>query len=451
MSDPGSWSKGIRGAVDRFKSGEMRMGVAALVSGTAIAQLIVVASSPLLTRLYSPAALGEFTVAFSLMLILSSISTLSYDYAIPLPGDARSAANVLALSLTLIALIGIATAVVIHITGAALLTWFGAGSLASVPLLIVLGQVGAAAVGALRQWAVRVKAFPQIAVNSLIQALVLVGAQLAFGVAALGATGLLAAAAIGMTAGWARLARVAWRSDADAIRGVSVRGIVQAAVRYRRFAFLSTPSVLLNSIGVRGPILVLTAIFGVTVGGQYALAERVIALPASLIAGAVGQVYTAEAAIAARDDPERLRELFIRTTKTLAATALGPAILIAVASPLLFGFIFGEEWTEAGWFVTALTPWYFAYAIANPTGSTLDVLERQDLFLGRELLRIALLSAGAVTIILLSLPPIAAVATIGLAGTVTYAAYAYISWHAIVVTPPAIGRSSGHTDPDARA
>ena len=124
----------------------------------------------------------------------------------------------------------------------------------------------------------------------------------------------------------------------------------------------------LNVVGLELPLLWMVAVYGTGAGGQFALAQRIVALPVGVVAGAVGQVYFAEAARLVHDGVPGLRALFLKTTRSLALTAIGPFALGAVVSPFLFGIIFGQAWTEAGLYVAILAPMYFLQFVTWPTG-----------------------------------------------------------------------------------
>jgi O-antigen/teichoic acid export membrane protein len=94
--------------------------------------------------------------------------------------------------------------------------------------------------------------------------------------------------------------------------------------------------------------------------------------------------------------------------------------------------VFGEAWRDAGWYTALLTPVYYLTLTTSPTGAKLDVLERQDLHLARELMRLVLVGGAIVLAAALQLPALAAVAVLSAAGCVTYIMYGFISWSAIV-------------------
>jgi O-antigen/teichoic acid export membrane protein len=434
----------------RFRPrGEFTRGTLTIVGGTGAAQALSIVVAPVLTRLFSPSDYGVYSVATSFLAVFVSISCLRYEFAIPLPEDDVAAANVLGLSTIVNLGMSVAVGIILSLFGSSLLDVFGAASLSPYIMLLVLAQFGGGLTSALINWAIRTKDFAEIAVNRLSQGIALSGVQVALGVVGFGAPGLVIGAVAGNLAGSVRLGQAAWRSNAAALRQITWAGMAAAANRYRRFPIFSSGSALLGSFGIRAPFLLLVALFGTVVGGQYALAERLCYLPLTLVAGAVGQVYIAESARLAREQPGDLAGLFVRTTRTLAMVAIVPAILIAILAPLLAGLVFGARWTEAGMFVAILVPMFYVAFVATSTGDILYVLERQGLHLVREVLRLGFLGGSVLIAAAIHLSPEGAVAVLSAAGSLTYLLYVVISWRAIVTyRPRPRPESSGRRGPD---
>jgi len=80
---------------------ELTKNVLTLMTGTTIAQAIPIATSPFLTRLYTPADFGLLSLFMNLTVILSVVATGRYDLALMLPKEDKKAMNVLSLSITL--------------------------------------------------------------------------------------------------------------------------------------------------------------------------------------------------------------------------------------------------------------------------------------------------------------------------------------------------------------
>jgi O-antigen/teichoic acid export membrane protein len=425
----------------RLPQGELKQGIVTLVGAATVGQAIVVVSAPIITRLYSPADVGSYSVANSILSVLIVVACLRYEWSIPLPESDELAAN--AFVVCLLAAVGtsLLAALILLIFGEGLLNLIGAPSLRPWLLLIALGQLGGGLNLALTGWAIRTKKFSDIGVNRVTQSAALVGVQVGLGLFGAGPLGLLLGSVAGSFAGSGRLARSAWRTHSAAFRKVTWAGIQAAARRYVRFPIFSSGSALLNALGEQAPLLLIVAIFGTTVGGQYALAYRISALPVTLVAAAVAQVFVAETARLARVDPGALRIMFGRTTRTLALAAIAPFVLVAIVSPLVAATIFGPAWHDAGLYVSILAPMFYLQLVTSPTGGTLDVLERQDLHLVREVLRLVFVGGAAIITVSIGASATLAVAIFSAAGCLTYIAYGLTSWRAIITHKPGTRRA----------
>lgn len=422
----------VRRLVDLLPRSEFFREALKISAGTGAAQLIVILSSPLLTRLYSPSDYGAFAVAASILAILAAVAALGYEFAIPLPKADREAADVLALCVVVVSVVGLTSAI-----GLSLLTLAGVIALGLYLPLITLGLLASGVVAAFIGWAIRMKSYTEIVANRFTVSATVVVVQLGLGLLGASGIGLLVGTVSGSIAGAARLAWSTSRRDSEVLGGVTRPGILAVARRYRRFPIFSAPSILLNTLGIEAAILLIVGLYGTDVGGQFALCQRVMALPVTIVAAAIAQVYFAEAARIGRDRPKELRTLFWRTTRTLAGASIGPFILVAVTAPLAIGLVFGQTWTEAGYFVMILAPMYFLQFVISPTGATLDIAERQEMRLLREIVRLVLVGGAVVAAATLGLPPIGAVAAISIAGCLTYLLYGFVSWRAIVTLKPA--------------
>ncbi len=436
----------------RLLRGDFSRAVLTLVLGTGVSQGIVILSSPILTRLYQPADYGVFSIATSIMAILISVTCLRLEFAVPLPKDDGEAANVLALALLVNAAMTVVALVVLALVGDAILGALGGAALGAALLLVSLGQLGGGAVSVLTNWAVRTKDFGTIAATRMLQSISMVVLQVGLGFLGFGATGLLVGAVAGRIAGSSRLARAAYTSHSAALRSVSRRGIAAAARRYHRFATLSTPSALLNTLGVQAPLLILVATYGPETGGYYALADRICSVPLTLVAGAVGQVFLAETARDAHTDPHAIRGLFVRTTRTLVRMGVLPTVALAILAPLLAGIVLGRDWTQTGVYVAILAPMYLVTFAATATGDALYVLERLDLQLLREVVRLVLLGGAIPVAAAAGLSATGAIVVLSVAGCIAYVIYGAITWWAILANerrgPRPAGRAT-HDTPSA--
>jgi len=414
----------------RLQRGSLARDVLTLVAGTAAAQLIVVVTSPILTRIFGPAEFGAFSAAMAILSITMTLACLSYDNAVPLPEEGSDAASLFALclviSLGITGFFGIAMllagSTILHLLDARILDPY-------VPLLVISQLFGGVMIAA-TAWSVRVRLFGAMATNRVMQTAALVGVQIAGGVTGLGAFGLLLGDVARSVTGAAGLLVASARAGWWPLRGASIDGMRRMARRYRRFPIYSMPSSMINAIGLQAPLILMITLYGIEVGGEYALAERVASVPVALLARSMSQVFFAEAA-RQRAIPGGLTALFRRTTLGLARIGAIPALAIALVAPVAFGPIFGAEWSDAGLYTALLMPMMFLSIVMSPTGAALGVVERQDLHALRELLRLVMVVTAALVAAALSAGPFVAVALISAAGSVTYVAYGYLSFRAI--------------------
>ena len=382
----------ITRVVDRlrhaFRAGFLRS-VAMLVGGTAAAQVIWFAATPVLTRLYSAADFSVFGAFIALMSMLSIVACLGYDNAVVVPEKDEDAASVLVLALLLASCVAAATAL-----GWLAISWtspvlveraFGdlapyAWSLAPVVLL-------AAAFSAVQFWASRRKQFASVARVRVVQAAAGVGTQVGAGLAGMSPIGLIAGQGVNFLLGAGLLGggmRAELRALAASVRPSALRAV---AWRYRDFALMTTPALLANSAAVQVPVLVVAGAGMAAEAGFLFLAMRVMQAPLATIGAAVSQVYYTEAPQAWRDG--RLPQLTHDVLRRLSQVGLGPLLFAGIVGRPAFEIVFGAGWGRAGEIVAWMVPWLALQLLASPISMLLYALERQRIDLWLQLFGMA--------------------------------------------------------------
>jgi O-antigen/teichoic acid export membrane protein len=418
--------------VGRLPKDSFVRGVGALAGGTTLAQAIGLLASPLLTRLYTAEDFGYLQIYVSVLAFLFVVVGWRYELAILLPEAEDTAASLLVLALGIVGTMSLLCAGMI---------WWVHGSdvlpLQIKPLqpylwLMPISLSGAGAYVVLSYWALRQKAYPQVATTKLTQSVGQIATQLLLGAwFKTGVLGLLLGDAIGRVAGSARLAGLAWQQNEKLFRAVRWNGMWKAAVRYKRFPLVSSGAALINTGGFALPSLMLGAFFGSQVLGWFALVDRVMAAPAVLIGVAVSQVYSVEVARVANTEPAGMRSLFVKLMKKLALIGAIPYALVFMAGPWLFGFVFGEPWREAGIYARLLAVMHWVGFIAWPLTPTLNLLEEQTRQLWWDVGRLILTLACLCLPYYLGLPARLTIAAYGGAMFIGYVAHLFLSHRAI--------------------
>jgi len=117
-------------------------------------------------------------------------------------------------------------------------------------------------------------------------------------------------------------------------------------------------------------------VFGAEILGFYALCNRVLAAPVSVVGAAVSQVFFPKMA-EIRDQPERTRRLLVRAYFILALLISPAGVIIFFWGVPIFEFVFGDEWRVAGEFATLMLPLMITRFIVAPTGLSMQAFGRQ--------------------------------------------------------------------------
>lgn len=349
--------------------------VSILAGGTAAGQGILIAASPLLTRLYTPEDFGLLAVFASLLAILGVITSLGYHLAIPLPERDGEAANVAALSLLIVLGLAILTTVIVipcrHTIAEALNTPLLADYIWLLPLGLLLTGI----YQVLNYWAIRVRAFPSIARTKLTQSISMVAVQVSG--YAFGPLTLLLGRVCGEAAGAATLGSLFFSRGREALRYISPSGIRKASSRYYLYPLYSSWASLLNTMGSQVPPILFSIFYSANAAGLYILAHRVIALPMTLLGTAIADVFMPNAIEAVRRF--HLKKSVASLQRQLAWIALPPAGVMFIIAPEAFRMAFGPDWEQAGHMVRWLTPMLFLQFIVSPMARIFMVLEQQKL------------------------------------------------------------------------
>lgn len=354
-----------------------RRSVMTLLGGQAAALAVSYLAQPVLTRLYTPDAFGGLDVFVSLMGVLVPFASLRYEDAVMLPEDDDDAAGLLGLAAVLVVLTAALTAVAALFRGT-VASWFGAPLLAPW-LLLVPPVLLAMRLGRLSEvWLARRQRFAAVSGGQVTRTTVTTGTRLLAGVGGAGLGGLVGGLLAGHAAACAWLGAHALRGSTRTLRRAFRRAhLRRLAIRYRRFPLFSTPSTLLNALVSNLPVLVLAWFFDERIVGFYGRAFVLLAVPLSLVGGAVAQVFFVEAAQARRAGT--LAPLTAAVYARLAALGLFPTAVVVIAGPDVAETLFGAAWRTSGVFLQYVAPWFWLMTLASPLTNLFDVLERQGL------------------------------------------------------------------------
>jgi O-antigen/teichoic acid export membrane protein len=397
--------------------------VSILAGGTAMAQGLAIAASPILTRIYKPADFGALQVFISVMGLVLVAAGGRYDVAVLLPEDEQSALDVLGLSILCVSLTAAATAGVVLVCH---FHWVLPASISVIRgylWLLPVSVLGGGLYQALSYWVMRHDNYRQLATTKFSQTGAQLVAQLGTGFAVHGPFGLLIGDAIGRISGSGRFLRELWRDYAVQIRAIRLSRMKTLAIRYKDYPLVSLWGALINTSGLALPSLFLAQYYGAQNTGWFALVNRVLGVPGALIGASIAQVYTSEAAKLSRSDPKRLKYIFHKTTKRMLYLGLAPCVLFTIFAPWIFQTVFGHAWREAGEYARDLGFMFYASFINSPVTMTLNILERQKAQFAWDASRLALTVFAMVLPYRLGYSARTAILLYGVAMTLMYAVH----------------------------
>lgn len=352
--------------------------VITLMTGTGIAQAIPIAISPILTRLYSPQEFGTFALYMAVVSIVSVLVTGRYELAILLPKLDRDAINIVALAVGLSFASSVVLFVLVALFGGPMASLLGAPGFAQWLYWVPASTLLLGVYQTLNYWTNRRGQYRRLAISRTVQSGTASVAQLGGGSINASALGLIGGQMLGQVLSTAVLAFQISREDHALARKLRLARAMALAKKYKNFPRFLIVAHGFNAGSRNMPVVLLNAIFGAMTAGLFTLVQRVMGAPMVLIAGALGDVFRQEASHA-YVNTGNCRVVYQKTFQRLLAIALLPFVFFFFSAPLIFAFVFGEQWRGAGIYAQLLTPMFFLQFVTSPLSSMYMIAEKQKL------------------------------------------------------------------------
>ena len=397
--------------------------VMVLASGTAIAQLIALAATPLATRLYGPDAFGVMGAFMAVVAVLAPVAALTYPTAIVVQPDDRRAVQVAQLSIILATASAMLVAAFVVLGPFATWTAKLPGTVATGALLLTTAVFFSVTRDVGLQWIIRKQQFGLMSKAAVIQATLVHGAKLLVGLVAATGGALITIVALGplihsalLVAGARRDSRT-WPSNAPASRP-SFSVLREAAVLNRDFPRFRAPHLLINRLSQSLPVIMLVSLFGSVEAGYFTAALTLMMAPVALLGKSVEDALYPRVAAMVQQARSPSAAIW-RSTLVLAAVAFVPFAVLAVWSQSLFPLLLGREWTGAGTYASWLSFWIFFLLIGRPSIAAIAPLGLQGQALAISIASLILRAAAILTGGLWLQSDVAAVALFSLSSAIT--------------------------------
>jgi O-antigen/teichoic acid export membrane protein len=365
-----------------------------VLSGSLAAQALPILAAPLITRWCRPQDLGAFGVWYGVVAIAAVAATLRMENAMIIDHRRprqRICFGVVAWSAGWLAVLLTLGAAIARLAGWTGMSWLGVLTLGAAAWLTAVMQTTLA-------YAASHNAFGAAAKAKVWAAGGIAAAQLCLLLAGAGAAALLAGHLAGLALGllaarrllappspssapWAAPSappspHARWRHWMAVWRPTPLQR--RYLIKHRAFWHFSLPANLLNAAVGQLPLLIIGARHGALAAGLYALTLRVLAAPISLLAASVLEVFKRESVRQFQNDGN-CRPAYLHALRVLLLLGCLPSLVLLLASPALFSFVFGPAWRGAGELAQILAPLYFLNFIASPLSYVFFVAGRQKI------------------------------------------------------------------------
>lgn len=363
-------------------------GFLSILSGTALGQVVVLAATPILSRLYAPEDAASYTLLLGVSAVIAAFATLKLDLAIPIAQSIEESRRLFWMAVTsavlILAIVGL---------GVGAVSWSGLWTsprfdwvdYCAIALFVLLLCSFTAA----SQLAIRTRAYGLLGRIPVLQMLGTVVAQIGLGLVGF-SRGLFIGGMVGRSLGMAKLVRAGGvRMSQYPDRPEATRLLK----RYWRFPAVFAPASVVEVLGGNIAAIMLPALYGFGPAGLYAMAIRVTAVPSAVVSQSAGQVFLGEFA------RTRTREAALRvfTRWSIMLCVLGTIVAggVWLTSPILLPPVLGPDWD--GTVVLAQYAGVMAGAaiIGSPLQHVWTVRQRGDLQFGWNILRLCV-TAGVI-------------------------------------------------------
>lgn len=355
-----------------------------LVSAALFAHVLNFLFLPLLLRLFSPTAFGEAAAFSALLLLLSPLAVLCLPQALVLARNLAMVRHLSILTLLSALLACLLLCVVLLTLKNTVLSLSALEAIGSLIWLLPIGLWVSANLQLAQQTLIRRQAFRALAKADFLQVLLLNCSRFVWGFWQNTAGVLISLLLCSQALQTYLLRRAAPASVASPSSIFSVlasrRGRLQLLAtvkRFKAFILYQTPQALLNAAAQGVPILLLAACYDSATAGFYALAKAVLAVPASLLGKAVGDVFYPHFSKLAQGQQPLLSAL-VKTQLLLMVVGIVPFGVFMLAGEPLFSLVFGAQWSASGLYAGWMAFWlYFAF-VNTPAVKAAMVLHIQQ-------------------------------------------------------------------------
>lgn len=347
-----------------------------LSSGTIFGQIVLIVTTPFLSRLYNVASFGYLAEYISITTILGTLFTLKYELSIPIPTTNKTRINLVLLTVLVSLLLSVVLFVLLLLLNEAYFHLYYI-YIYAIPFTIVVISIQAS----LQQWFNRNDEYFRIAIYSIVVSFSNVIVALMFSVFN-NKYGLVWAFFISYSVGCFYLVFsffIKCRFAITSIKYLLLR-LLCLAIKYINFPKYVLLSAGFSVVSYQMIPLLLKYCYNSQVVGFYSMANRLLVLPALLLGNSLGTVFRVELA-KIYSDREKSRCLLKETIYKQIIWGGPLFIFIFIFSPFLFKSYLGTQWAIAGDYSRLILLFVSSHFLSTTFNNVFTIFSKEKLYL----------------------------------------------------------------------
>ena len=341
----------IKKMYNRLMGSNFARSVMTLSSGTIISQVINFVGMPVLGRIYTPAAVGDYSLVVSNAGVISALASLGMMSVFLLPEkDDESKAlcrlvTVFTLAITLVSVI------FLELISPFFKVFSAENASYETCLVILFFYIIANTVYSIcYAYTNRQKQYKVMFVSPIVLVLGNIISGILFGLLGWEFIGYSLSHILSLG-----LASLHLMYNANPYGKLSSREYTYSALlkKYKKFPCYQMPANLISNIGIQIPNLMITHFFSSAVLGMYSMAMKILSIPTTLLSTPINRVYFREAS-ERYNRGENIGEFSFNILQTGIKIALIPMLFLVLFGEELFSLFLGKQWYTAGTFAAVL-------------------------------------------------------------------------------------------------
>jgi len=340
--------------------------------GNIISQILAVVFTPIITRIYGPDLYGELGIFTSTWQMINGIVCLGLVSAIISPKDDKEASGIYKICTICTIGIGIIFFIIVMIISPFYKVISISPDYYITCILLLICLIINSFTALNYTWGNREKAYKLLLWNPIIGSVVNFIIVIIFGYLDLKQYGLILGVIISQIVIffhlYLRFRPLKYENSYSELKSI--------LKKYSDFPKYQMTSNLVKGLSVNIPILIMSAFFGTSFIGQYNMGQRLLYMPITLIASALGQVHFKEATDIVNTGGDA-GEITYRIIRIILLVCFLPLLVLGVFGDKIFEIFLGAEWNLSGQIVKIRSLEFMFTTFFFSTSYILVVIKKQ--------------------------------------------------------------------------